>query len=127
MDLKYVPKNKILARTKLEVPVFTDNKFNVAELLISVSNLQNLVGKGENAGNQHFLLFPQFYKNKPVSHGHENMGFLSKELKSKYAIQSHVPIILNDILLLTLCQKTNFRCFQAEGLPMTILHLMKMA
>ena len=24
-------------------------------------NLENIVGKGENAGNQHFLLFPQCF------------------------------------------------------------------
>ena len=23
--------------------------------------LQNILGKGENAGNQHFLLFPQYF------------------------------------------------------------------
>ena len=36
--------------------------------------LENIVGKGENAGNQHFLLFPQcflpFPKQIPISQSH---------------------------------------------------------
>ena len=27
--------------------------------------LENIVGKGENAGNQHFLLFPQYFLSFP--------------------------------------------------------------
>ena len=37
-----------------------DNKNNVVQMMIPVSDrLENIVGKGENAGYQHFLLFPQ--------------------------------------------------------------------
>ena len=37
-----------------------DDKLNVAQIIISVfDRVENIVGKGENAGNQHFLLFPQ--------------------------------------------------------------------
>ena len=37
---------------------FADNKINVAQMLISVfDRVENIMGKGENAGYLHFLLF----------------------------------------------------------------------
>ena len=54
-----LPNNKILDVTKLKA--FADNKINVAQVMISVfDRVENIVGKGENAGYQHFLLFPRF-------------------------------------------------------------------
>ena len=51
---------KILDMTKLKA--FADDKINVAEMTISLSDrVENNVGKGENAGYQHFLLFPQCF------------------------------------------------------------------
>ena len=42
------------------------DKFDDAELIISVScREENIVGKGENAGYQHFLLFPQCFLTIP--------------------------------------------------------------
>ena len=39
---------------------FAEDKINVAQMIISIfDGVENLVGKGENAGQQHFLLFPQ--------------------------------------------------------------------
>ena len=39
-----------------------DNKMNVTEKLKFVlKRLENIVGKGENAGYQYFLLFPQCF------------------------------------------------------------------
>ena len=41
---------------------FADGKFNVAYMIILVSaREENIVGKGENAGYQHFLLFPRCF------------------------------------------------------------------
>ena len=38
--------------------MFADNKVNVAKMTISVfDRAENIVGKGENDGYQHFLLF----------------------------------------------------------------------
>ena len=55
------PNNKILALTKLKG--FADKTFNDAEMMISVLDRQeNIVGIGENAGYQHFLLFPQCFQ-----------------------------------------------------------------
>ena len=46
-----------------------DDKLNVAEVMFSVNNwVENIVGKGENAGYQHFLLFPQCFQ-KASSNG----------------------------------------------------------
>ena len=42
--------------TKLKA--FADDKINVAQMMIPVlDSVENIVGKGENAGYQHFLLF----------------------------------------------------------------------
>ena len=41
---------------------FADDKLIVAKIMISVfDRVENNVGKGENAGNQHFLLFPHCF------------------------------------------------------------------
>ena len=50
-----------------KLKAFADNKFNVATMMISLFDLvENTVGKGENAGCQHFLLFLQCFP-KPSS------------------------------------------------------------
>ena len=50
------PNDKILAWSKLKT--IADDKFVVAKMMILVFDLvENIVGKGENAGYQHFLLF----------------------------------------------------------------------
>ena len=56
-----VPNNKLLDSSKLKA--FADNKINVTEKLKFVSGrVENIVGKGENGGYQHFLLFPQCFE-----------------------------------------------------------------
>ena len=55
-----LPNDKTLDANKLKP--FLDDKINVAQMMISVCySVENIVGKGENAGYQHFLLFPQFF------------------------------------------------------------------
>ena len=55
-----LPNDKILKVTKLKV--FADDKFNLAKMTISVfDRVEYTVGKGENAGYQHFLLSPQCF------------------------------------------------------------------
>ena len=47
---------------------FADNKLNVAEKLkFILGRVENMVGKGENAGYQHFLLFPQCFQKSSIS------------------------------------------------------------
>ena len=42
---------------------FADNKSVVAKMLIALFHrVENIVGKGENTGNEHFLLFPQCFQ-----------------------------------------------------------------
>ena len=42
---------------------FADDKINMAHLMISVfDRVENMVGKEENAGYQHVLLFPQCFQ-----------------------------------------------------------------
>ena len=46
-----------------KVKAFADYKVTVTEKLKFVlGRLENIVGKGENAGYQHFLLFPQYFQ-----------------------------------------------------------------
>ena len=46
---------------------FADDKINEAQMMISVfDRVENIVGKGENAGHQHFLLFPQCFQKDPL-------------------------------------------------------------
>ena len=56
-----LPNDKILDWSKLKG--FADDKINVIQKLkFVVGLLENIVGKGENAGYQHFLLFPQCFR-----------------------------------------------------------------
>ena len=54
--------DKILKQSKLKT--FAEGKINLTEKLkFAFGRVENIVGKGENAGYQHFLLFPQFFQN----------------------------------------------------------------
>ena len=56
-----LPNDKILDRSKLKA--FAEDKINVTEKLKFVlGRVENIVRKGENAGHQHFLLFPQSFQ-----------------------------------------------------------------
>ena len=47
---------------------FADDIVNVTTKIISVFHrVENIVGKGENAGYQHFLLFPQCFQKVSLS------------------------------------------------------------
>ena len=69
--------------TLTESKAFADDKFNGAKILKSLfDRVENILRKGVNAGNQHFLLFQQCFQKVSFS------------------------------VLLTLSQTTNFRLFQ---------------
>ena len=56
-----LPNAEIMEWSKLKA--FAEIKINVTEKLIFVfEKLENIMGKGENAGYQHFLLFPQCFQ-----------------------------------------------------------------
>ena len=55
--LNSLPYSMILDWSKIKA--FADNKINVTEKLKHVfGRVENITGKGENAGYQHFLFFP---------------------------------------------------------------------
>ena len=57
-----LPNNKICGLTKLKA--VADNN----EMLISLfDRVDKIVGKGENAGYQHFLLFPWYFQKASLS------------------------------------------------------------
>ena len=59
------PKDKILEQSKLKA--FADDKINVTEKSKFVlGRVENIVGKKENTGLQHFLLFPQCFKKASI-------------------------------------------------------------
>ena len=69
-----LPNNKILDHSKLKA--FADDKFKVIQMLkILLNNIENIVGKEENAGYQDFLLFPQCFQ-KAISSGALNIGIV---------------------------------------------------
>ena len=60
MHLNPLPNDQILDMTKLKA--FEDDKLNIDKMVISLlDRVENTEGKGENAGYQHFLLFPQCF------------------------------------------------------------------
>ena len=70
----YLPNDIILDLTKFKA--IADDKLNVATMTISLfDGVENSVGKGENAGYQHFLLFPQCFP-KPSSLGSLKVGIV---------------------------------------------------
>ena len=57
-----IPKDKN-PRKKSKLKAFTDNRVYVTKNLKFVFwRVENIVEKGENAGYQHFLLFPQCFQ-----------------------------------------------------------------
>ena len=48
-----------------KLKAFAEDKSNVVMMISLFDREENTVGKGENAGKQHFLLFPQCFPNPP--------------------------------------------------------------
>ena len=59
IHLIFSQRTKTFALTRLEV--FADDKLQIVEIMISVFDRVENMGKGENAGYQYFLLFPQCF------------------------------------------------------------------
>ena len=63
-NFMYLPIDKILHSSKFKV--LADNKINVTKKLKFVFGMvENILGKGENAVNQHFLLFSKCFQKLP--------------------------------------------------------------
>ena len=80
-----LPNDKILDVTKLKA--FADDKINVVQIMIPVlKRVENIVGKGENAGYQHFHLFPQcFQKASLFPQCFHKSGLCGKGLKYNFS------------------------------------------
>ena len=74
--------NKFLDWSKLKA--HADDKINVTRKQKFLLGLEeNIAGKGENAGYQHFLLFPTVFS-KNLYHGREKSGLCGKGLIKAY-------------------------------------------
>ena len=62
LSVNSFPDDNILDKLK----AFAEDKINVAQMMVCVlervETFENIVGQGENAGYQHFLLFPQWFQ-----------------------------------------------------------------
>ena len=64
-----IPNDKILVQTKLKA--LADDKIKVTEKMkFLLKRVENIVGKGENAVNQHFSFFHNVLKRINISQGH---------------------------------------------------------
>ena len=60
-DINSLPNDKILDWSKLKE--FADDKLKLSQnLKFALGRVENIVGKGENAGYQHFLLYPKCFR-----------------------------------------------------------------
>ena len=102
MLVNSLPNDKFLNRSKLKA--FADDKINVTEILKFVlGRVENNAGKGENAGYQHFLLFPQCFQKASFS-GSLKSGSCCKRLnkidiKDQYLCNIFLGIIYRDWLI----------------------------
>ena len=69
-----LPNDKILDKSKFKA--LADDKINLTnKLKLVLGMVENILGKGENAGYQHFLLFPKCFQ-KPPSLGSLKVGIV---------------------------------------------------
>ena len=65
---------------------FADDKINATEKSkFDLESLENIVGKGENAGYQHFLLFPQCFQ-KASDTGSLKVGIVWYRVKTQHGV-----------------------------------------
>ena len=69
---------------KSELKAFADDKINkIMKLKFNLKRVENIVGKGENAGYQHFLLFSQCVQ-RLLSKGRKNPEIVLRRVTSNY-------------------------------------------
>ena len=98
-----LPNDKILDATKLKA--FADDKINLVQLMISVfDRVENIVGKGENAGYQHFLLFPQCFQKTSFLGVVKSQDCVVKSLLS--SLQQFNPLLSVIIVVMAIKQES---------------------
>ena len=74
-----LPNSRSFAWSRLKG--FADNISNMAQMIVlKFERVENIVGKGENAGYWHFLLFPQCFQ-KLLPQGYQKSGLTGKGFK----------------------------------------------
>ena len=82
-----LPDDKSLLLSKLKA--FADKNFNVVQVMqFFYDRVENIVGKGENAGYKPFLLFAQCFFYQLLSQGCGNSGLFGKGLTLHNTIPS---------------------------------------
>ena len=77
--------------------MLADDKITVAEKLkFLLAGVENIVGKGENAGSQHFLLFPQWFQKASLS-GSLKLGIVWKRVKQNIIHPRVIDLLLIQI------------------------------
>ena len=72
-EINSLPNDTILGMSKFKA--IADDKFGMAEIIGFVfERVENIVGKGENAGCQRFLLFPHCFFQKASFPGSLKVG-----------------------------------------------------
>ena len=96
--------NNLLDQTKFKA--FAENNSNITKLIISLfDRVENIMGKGENAALQHFLLFLQCFQKASFplfrlgsvsnkEYFHKNKNLENKTTKQNILVQCSVYLIL---------------------------------
>ena len=88
--LTSVPNNEILDLSKSKA--FANDKISITQKLIFVSVwIENIVGKGENAGKQHFLLFSQYFNKKTMMAWIAHLRHFSPQNESYFIVPTCDP------------------------------------
>ena len=102
--------NKILSRTKLEA--FAEHNFSVVQIMIyGLDWVENILGNGENAGYQHFLLFPQCFQ-KSSSWRSLKAGtlwlrvYIIYDIKAKHKIWAKEQFLHITLFLINVCRES---------------------
>ena len=66
-----------------------DNLYVYQKLKFALGRVENILGKGENAGYQHFLLFPHCFQ-KASFLGLLKVGIMWKRVETKPRVNKHV-------------------------------------
>ena len=88
---------------QIESIIYADDKITMTEKLtffFGGGRVENIVGIGENAGYQHFLLFPQCFQKVSCTGVLKGRGLFGKELSNMY--KRKIPSLLLKVFWWTL-------------------------
>ena len=113
MQFTSLPYDNILVWSKLKA--LADDKLKMAEMVeFLVDRVQNIVGKGENAGYQHFLLFPRYFQTDAFP-GPCKLGIVCYSLFKRIKIHSICSYCYIDIIYILYRAKIQGRIYTKKG------------